>query len=58
MGGLLLLFTQAVSFHPRVFVAGFNCVPPTDVTNGDAEGYCTPPWYAPSPEEKVMSTPG
>jgi hypothetical protein len=43
VGGLLALFTQAVSFQPRVLVATFSWVPPTEVTYGEAEGYCTPP---------------
>ena len=35
-----------------------SCVPPTDVTYGEADGYWTPPWYAPSPELNVTATPG
>ncbi len=33
---------QAVSVHPRAFVAGINDVPPAAVTYGDAAGYDTP----------------
>jgi hypothetical protein len=35
--------THAVSAHVRVVVAGVRVVPPTEVTYGEADGYCTPP---------------